>query len=419
MNDLRSQFSEERSISCIAAIDKALAVCDQQGLQVLFDYVGRELKTYVCNITDKGGYSTSGMGKGLGLQAKASSIYEALEHYYHELECPETQAVTFTKNKVLESPLARGSPPLEEVIGGNSYVFECIRFQSLQFGGNTLDYPAFLTDPLWLEVARKDEQAINVTGLNRYSTNSGTASGSILEDAILHASLELIERDALGIALLRTALKKNPEPVFEINKNTLPIEMQELCRKVASEAGCAISIYDITSDLKVPVILAAIKRKGELYNFFGSGASLYPDYAIERACLEALQCVHSQVYYGSTLPNVRIQDPEGILPYARCFLESGVYCYRGGKKEISYDEFLSKRTLCAPIAHDSTQQLGIIKELAGSQGVEFFVREIPTGSNDLALAQVVAPSLERFHLVSHGIFVSPGFRGKKVIEGTL
>ncbi|CAB3287872.1 Methanogenesis marker protein 1 [Methanocaldococcus lauensis] len=128
--------------------------------------------------------------------------------------------------------------------------------------------------------------------LFRGNTN-GLASGNNLDEAILHGTLEVIERDAWSLAeLVRKIPKKiNPEDA----KNPL---IHDLIGKF-NNAGVEIILKDLTSEFEIPVVAAIsddYSSKNPLMLCMGVGCHLDPEIAILRALTEVAQSRASQLH---------------------------------------------------------------------------------------------------------------------------
>ena len=123
-------------------------------------------------------------------------------------------------------------------------------------------------------------------------STSGLASGFTLEEATLHAVCELVERHAIRLAELRMGNPGTPEPFpyHFIDLDTLPRSSQKLVAKIR-KAGHRVNILEITSEIRVPTMWAAID--GTWATGFGSHPD--PEVAINQAVLEAAQAVFTAV----------------------------------------------------------------------------------------------------------------------------
>jgi bacteriocin biosynthesis cyclodehydratase domain-containing protein len=112
--------------------------------------------------------------------------------------------------------------------------------------------------------------------------SNGCAAGSCIEEAILHGIFELVERDALAI--------------WWYNQISLPAFTPKClsdagCRRACAqlaEQGWSVWMQDITTDLKIPVIIAvAVSPDGRWIH--GSSAHLHPATALRQAVCELWQ----------------------------------------------------------------------------------------------------------------------------------
>lgn len=148
-------------------------------------------------------------------------------------------------------------------------------------------------------------------------TTNGLASGNTVEEAVCHALAELIERDAWTLAELRARyvpfararleLKKSGEtetaellndlwndditlfPDIDLAGGSSSIRKFARCFK---DAGIALRVKDITSDLQIPTVIATSLEFVEQdlpFAHFGLGTHLDPEVAVTRALTEVAQ----------------------------------------------------------------------------------------------------------------------------------
>ena len=119
--------------------------------------------------------------------------------------------------------------------------------------------------------------------LFKYHTN-GLASGNNMEEAVLHATFELVERDAWSIAEYRNL----PVPDVIADPDSLP---GKLIAKFA-EHGVEVHLKDLTCDTGIPTIGAAaddVATKDPEMLTIGVGTHLDPEIAAVRAITEVAQ----------------------------------------------------------------------------------------------------------------------------------
>ena len=120
--------------------------------------------------------------------------------------------------------------------------------------------------------------------LTRFHTN-GIAAGNTMEEAILHALLEVIERDAWSIA------EFNEYSDADVTVDTPGSVSAQLLERF-NERGREIHLKDLTSDIGIPTIGAAaddtVSKDPEMLTI-GVGTHLDPEIACIRALTEVAQ----------------------------------------------------------------------------------------------------------------------------------
>ena len=148
----------------------------------------------------------------------------------------------------------------------------------------TMGFEMLRGEPLWVPAAAVFHPYFPDGDLmiHRYHTN-GIAAGNTVEEAILHALLELVERDAWSIA--ESFEKANADVVIE----------DGVCAELLNRfenGGVKIHLKDLTSDLGIPTIGAAsddtVSKDPALLSV-GVGTHLNPEIAAIRAITEVAQ----------------------------------------------------------------------------------------------------------------------------------
>jgi ribosomal protein S12 methylthiotransferase accessory factor len=405
-------YNKERSFAFEKAFDEAFSFAKSRRLRINYHDVGSKIRTSSCILKDQHGRETIGRGKGLGQQSNLSAIYEAFEHYYYEFEDLTNLGVVKSLNLTGEHAHLVDSSPDFLLLGAENECFlNMIRFDEIN-GSDFIEFPAILVNPNYRPKYTAEDFTIKKFRLRRYSSNSGTASGLSESDAILHGILEIIERDAISVELLRTVIKYGGHPTREVVIKSLPIKLRGLHNDVVDETGGEINLWNITSDLNIPTFLCSLTTYDKKFRFFGAGTSLWCSYAAERAILEAVQGYHIQ-----TLMGVQFQAPlkdlsDNLSLYRRCQLDEGYFLPRSGNIMINFQSLEEQYGIQNTMDVD-TQMLVILRALK-DKGIRVYYRNIMRG--DITVSQVLAPRLERFFLVSHGIPVAPSARGRTFLK---
>lgn len=111
---------------------------------------------------------------------------------------------------------------------------------------------------------------------------NGLASGNTREEALLHARLELAERDCLA-----DYLERGPRGQVGIESVTDP-ECRGLIGRYLSQ-DFEVAVIDVTNDLDIPAFVSFIRGPDNPWIFCGAGSHLNPAVALSRALTEAAQ----------------------------------------------------------------------------------------------------------------------------------
>jgi len=117
--------------------------------------------------------------------------------------------------------------------------------------------------------------------------SNGCASGSCVEEAVLHAMLELLERDAFLLSWYGAAR------LPEIDLTSCRDPRVRFVRDRIARLGYRMRLFDMRADLPVPAVMAVAERRdgrpGTLC--FGAGAGFDPEEAVRSAMSETASYV--------------------------------------------------------------------------------------------------------------------------------
>lgn len=221
-------------------------------------------------------------GKGLTPQeAKVSAFMEAAETWHGETITAPLKMVSFDElsrdHRVID---VEGLP--RSRLGDFDPAQQILWIEGAPLTGG---------DPLWvpLELVSTNYTLPQPQGSFAFPANTnGLASGNSFAEAALHALCELIERDALSLWRLggdraRAAAKMDPESVDSVPCRTLLAHY--------ARAGLDVGLWEVTSDLGVPVFCCAVAEESDTAVEAELGAGCHPDreVALLRALTEAAQ----------------------------------------------------------------------------------------------------------------------------------
>ncbi|PZG47086.1 hypothetical protein C1I98_13755 [Spongiactinospora gelatinilytica] len=153
-------------------------------------------------------------------------------------------------------------------------------------------------------------------------SSNGLASGNTLVEAVLHALYEVIERDAVSLALRGRGKGVNADPASLGS----PV-VDRLCELLA-KAGVRLEVRQMPSATELPCFLAEITCDEYPMNFRGFGCHLSSEIALTRAVTEAAQArlayisgarddLHADAYASMGERRKRPVSPEPAEPIAR------------------------------------------------------------------------------------------------------
>jgi ribosomal protein S12 methylthiotransferase accessory factor len=218
--------------------------------------------------------------------------------------------------------------------------------------------------------------------------SSGCAAGTVLEEAVLHAFLELVERDAVAMWWYNQVVR----PAVDLDSCGDPYLAR--VRDRHARDGRELCALDLTSDLGLPVIAAVSRRLDgpaeEL--LFGFGAHLDPAAALRHAVNEVNQF----------LPSVARHGPDGRTHYA-WHDEAAIRFWRdetlASQPQLGPDRAVRPRRLgelpCVAVT-DLYDGLRACLEIVRRKGLDLLVLDQSRADVDLAVARVVVPGMRHF-----------------------
>ncbi len=416
VSDVRSGVQcGERGVGLDQAWEHGQAALSELGLTAQFHPVPvGDPGSWRCFLRRDGSAVTHGDGSGKGPEdvARVGALFEAFEHYFSF----DTGRLVADRSLRAAHQVAAGPLAAEPAIGllaeGPDTPLACLPYRSLT-DGTEHHAPAFVSLPEYVEPGAASTRAAAGDGydysvLGRYANNSGWAAGISPVEAMVHAINEAIERDASSLLLIDQFLAAQPPPPRIVDPSTLPAQLAAPYRDAEARLGRRVWLIDITTDLEVPAFWAYAlpPRPGQPAEVRGFGASLSRRYAAERALAELIQC-HSVLIHENHLMPERHVGTEPYPPLHNCYLTD----LTGRLADAMSVPFTDTAAPGTP--HDHLN--GLLQRLH-RHGLTAYVRQRYTNDH-LAVLHVLVPGLERFIVVTDGIVVFPGTRGRSRLHG--
>ena len=346
------------------------------------DRIGLPIYTAIRPTAEDGAISIYG-GKGITKDhAKASAMMEGFERYSAEKQDGDEVIVANIK-EISErgeyiDPVSLNLPKdfkkenIEEMQLEWSIAKDIISDEEFYIPTNAIYHP-YLHDN-------------QVQSLFKSNTN-GLASGNVLEEAILHGMLEVIERDAWSIFELT---HKN---YAQIDLDSIESEtVNDILEKFESE-GIKIKLMDFTADVKIPTIAASaddtVTKDAGLLTL-GMGTHLDPEVAILRALTEVAQSRATQIN-GAREDTVRA-DFAREAGYERMKRINKFY-FRDEEEKIKLTDIENKS------ASSITKDIEIVKnELMDNDIDKILYVDLTRPELDVSVVRVIIPEMELFAL---------------------
>ena len=317
-------------------LERAIPLLEKAGMDPLEDITDRDnLGIPVYSVyRKKTAKGTFGNYNGKGAtpeQAKASAVMEALERYSAELR--ESDEIAYgTMQQMRDSGMpyvepvdlilpARVLGMVESAEIAWTACYDIMRGEDVWVPACAVFYPYYPDGDLQLF---------------RFHTN-GIAAGNTIEEAILHAMFEVIERDAWSIA--ESFNRTNADVIID-DDDSVPAQ---LLRKF-EEAGIKIRLKDLTTDTGVTTIGASsddIRTKDPEMLDIGVGTHLNPEIAAIRALTEVAQ---SRTTHKHGLKvNAELQKRTREMGYEKV-KEANALWFKDSKKSIKLNEMKDEAT---------------------------------------------------------------------------
>ena len=246
----------------------------------------------------------------------------------------------------------------------------------------------------YFDVSDNNDYEQNYNAVKYASSNGGTI-GIGVNEALVHAINELIERDAHSMFLINCFHRNNLNNYFLINHASLPGELYSLLKYIEDKFREDIIVLDITSELEVPTFLCHTTNKSHADNnqFTGAGTSLSKHYALERALLELLQT------FDSSHSLNEITDPE--RDFKKMCEESPIPFYR---KAYSYSPRLftdnKQKSFTDIVSYSLDHHADFLEKILTNFDIKLYYKSIHI-FEDIYKVKCVAPDLEEICLSGH------------------
>jgi ribosomal protein S12 methylthiotransferase accessory factor len=331
-----------------------------------------------------------------------SLLHQILSHHDNErismfstLLSPSTE---FLQKKELLPAILK-----EKMFLNNAYPW--LKLNDLSLSENFIYYPLGLLFPHASHVKEYNKN-VNQDYITQIANSTGVAAGATGVEAVIHGINDWVERDAYGLFLLNTLIKKNI-PANCILKQTLPEHIKQDIEKIENAYQDELVIIDITSNLTIPAFFVSFTRQNVPVQPSGLGASLCKIDALQQALLEALQ---ARDRYNTNTITARQKT---INHYKEYPLLLGAF--KCDLTQLRNENFIVYKNwdnvITHPLNSNLTHQLTLMIELTKRWGMSIYYNTLFQDPNGLTLTYILLTGVETFGLMREGIFIPIKKRG--------
>ncbi|TXG89997.1 hypothetical protein DW322_06940 [Rhodococcus rhodnii] len=348
------------------------------------------------------------MGKGSSASARVGAVFEALEHYVsRSCSVPAETVKLASSSRVAKEALA--GDLLADIVGeAPEGLMACAEYRAVAPAADyrgPIDVPLGLSSPSFVESADARQSlgdSFDYRPIARYCTSTGWAAGVTVEDALLHALNEQIERHLVSEFIADQFLSSKPQPINSVDRESVPESLRGKWIQSESVIGSRIHVIRCVGSVDYPTYIAYAPGVRLLDDRLrGAGSSISHEHAVERALSEIAQSKFaiesgSIARKGLEYSKKSVGEPGSKLRSASEFdLDSRIENVRSREFPDSIGYFI-----------DTVEQVAAAASALLDGGLKSYY-SVRFESQDLAIVNVFIPGVERFLLIRDGHLVVP------------
>lgn len=377
----------ERDMSVEQAVKIGLSFLKESNLNINLKTYRLEQDTEDVNIVvvNDENNKTLSIGKGLGKQSMASGIFEAIEHYMYD----NIQNIKTPRKKLTVEEIIKYEPKFKKMISIQLLKESAItNVLSLEFRSLLEDKIIYFPEIL---LSTSEEEY-----LSNYISNNGFATGTNISEARIHAINEVIERHSISVNYINYFIYGSSE-VKMICHDSLPERLRIMVKKIEMRIGARINICNFTTIKGIYTFYSWAKVKKCILPIKGSGASIFPWYALERSLTELFQMY---VVYDDC---EREEDLNIINNYEHYPLLKKIINRSFKSTDIKLEPFTTTQL---PMMEGSQNILEYMLQCLKSENLDVF-DVVLYDKKCVVCVKVIIPGTENFQIVDQGKFVLP------------
>lgn len=349
------------------------------------------LQTVRCILSDSKKQQVSvGMGKGMNHMPVLGAEFESIEHLFYNSQTHSAKQRVLV-SQIMEQDLDFLDDPALNQLSKNTKL-TVDSFVDIE-SSKEVYYPFFLSDVNFID----DGVSIN-NHAYQYASDSGYASGSTVNEALLHSINELIERDSISRFIIKYGLgiKENSVTAFKIIPKSLPKDLYKIYLGLKDTVDTEVILVKVINNYQIPTYFTAVLSQGsDILPIYGSGSSVDERYAVMRSLTEAYQLV--SVKKGSESQQLRKRLNLIWSEISPVKMLSLTFTKKlASMRYRQYDIY----------AKEVDRMISYERERLRQEGRKIYYRVVKEDPG-FVLVQSLIPHFERFNLVFEGQIVTP------------
>jgi ribosomal protein S12 methylthiotransferase accessory factor len=375
-----------------------------------------DLHTYLCLMKNHNMQLTfRGAGSGITEEAKVKAIYEAIEDsLLHQSlsHCDDEMISMFSTLSSPSTDFLQENELLPALLKQKDFLnnpYPWLKLKKLFAQNDIVYYPLSL---LFSHTSHIEDynKYVSQSEISQIANSTGVAMGATESEAVIHGINDWIERDAYGLFLLNTLIKKN-KLARCIIKQTLPKNIQADIEVIEKSYDDELIIIDITNDLNIPSFFVSFTKQAVPVQPSGLGASLCKIDALQQALFEALQArdrYNSNTFSARHKTIHHYQEYPALLHVFQCDLIQ----LREESRTIDthWNDVITHQ-----IDLDLHEQINLINRKLNSAGMDVYYNTLFQETNGLTLVYVLLVGAETFGMMREGIFIPIKKRGMELL----
>ena len=346
-----------------------------------------------------------GMGKGIFSEALLTARFEGMENFATTGQNIQNISFNASLNQMIQYKKKLYTPRLPVELNEfylRDKILPWLAYKNFS-SEDKLFLPACSISPTYLDnLNEKDD--FPYSEIYHHATSIGLAAATNLNDALLHAILEIIERDALSFFLVHFFLLNNHNLTL-IDIETIPEFFSTEIKKTLKKED-TLYILKLPNSFNIFTYLCLIKSSHGIHK--GIGASIDNETAFKKSLLESIESYNLPVEHMKSEQKLIAHSLKEFPELLDC-ADINIFKHEMKKEVISFDSQKIDPQVFLP-----TKQLKYLIQNIGLSSQEIYYCQLYNATY-FQVVHVVITQMEEFSSIIKGTFTPTRDRLNKLI----